>query len=76
MKPGIKKRMELLSDELAMYSSQLREALSGGGDPPHPWNIEPWLSEYARAFKEWKSPNEPSSPAGAASCASPRGATS
>jgi len=57
MKPGIKKRMELLSDELAMYSSQLREALSGGGDPPHPWNIEPWLSEYARAFKEWKSPN-------------------
>lgn len=50
-------RMRQLSDELTMYSSQLREALSGGGDPPHPWHIEPWLSEYASAFKEWKTPN-------------------
>lgn len=50
-------RMTDLADELAMYSTQLRESLSGEGDPPHPWNLEPWLNEYARAFKQWKTYN-------------------
>lgn len=50
-------RMTELADELAMYSTQLREALKGEGEPPHPWNLEPWLNEYARAFKKWKTSN-------------------
>lgn len=42
--------MEELADMIAMYSSQIREALEGCGDLPHPSHLDDWLSSYREKY--------------------------
>ena len=39
-----------LADDLLMFATQLREAVDGEGDAPHPWRFDDWLACYRRAF--------------------------
>ena len=39
-----------LAEDLLMLAQQLREAVDGEGDPPHPWRFDDWISCYRKAF--------------------------
>ena len=41
---------ETAADDLAMFASQIREAMRGEGDLPHPWKFDDWLVDYRDRF--------------------------
>lgn len=47
----MRQTMTALADELTMFASQLREHVSGAGDPPNPARLDDWLAEYRDAFR-------------------------
>ncbi len=38
------------ADDLSMFASQIREAMKGEGDLPHPWAFDDWLVIYRDHF--------------------------
>ncbi len=38
------------ADDLHMFASQIREAMRGEGDLPHPWALDDWLVIYRDRF--------------------------
>ncbi|MBI2313556.1 MAG: hypothetical protein HYU77_13735 [Betaproteobacteria bacterium] len=46
------------ADELSMFATQIREAMAGTGDLPHPWKLDDWLVDYRDRFdRRHKGPN-------------------
>ena len=41
---------ETAADNLSMFASQIREAMKGEGDLPHPWALDDWLVDYRDRF--------------------------
>lgn len=41
---------ETAADDLCMFASQIREAMKGEGDLPHPWTLDDWLVDYRDRF--------------------------
>lgn len=57
------------ADDLHMFASQIREAMKGEGNLPHPWTFDDWLVIYRDRFdRSRKVPSALAKSPGAALC--------